>query len=141
MTWFNVPSTFINTINHLNYFWCIFVLFEYICTLHLFPQIYYNFSWNEIYFFSNTLPRLYFNIISKNIVKISWNFEVVYTQTCTSLENNTIWHPRRGHGSMLSPTNIPITILKNEKPFKQRKFQDLPRKQKDINKYVNFSND
>ncbi len=87
------------------------------------------------------MPRLYSNVICKKIVKIFWNFEVRYTQTCTSLKSSTIWHPKRGHHSVFSYTNIPITSLKNEHPFKQTKFQDLAKKKKDINKYVNFSND
>jgi hypothetical protein len=32
----------------------------------------------------------------KNIVKIFQKFEVGYIQTCTSLESNTMWHPKRG---------------------------------------------
>ncbi len=42
MTWSDTPSTFINTKNHLNFFWNIFVVFEYTSTLHLFSQTYSN---------------------------------------------------------------------------------------------------
>ncbi len=41
------------------------------------------------------MPRLYSNIICKNIVKMFQKFEVRYIQTCTSLESNTLWHPKR----------------------------------------------
>ncbi len=63
--------------------WKSFKLFlEYICvfeykdTIHAFPKIYcnlplYKMKWNS--FFLNLLPRLYFNIICKNIVKIFQN--------------------------------------------------------------------
>ncbi len=93
MTWFNIPSTFTKTKNHLNCFLEYICVFEYIGTLHLFPQIYsnmplYKMKWNS--FFYNLLLMLYSKIIRKNIVKIFQNFVVGYTQTCTSLENNTI---------------------------------------------------
>ncbi len=26
-----------------------------------------------------------------------------YAQTCTSVESNTMWHPKRGHHNVLSP--------------------------------------
>jgi len=90
--------------------------------------------------FFNLLSRLYSNIICKKVV--------VFFQT---LRWDTFKHAHpwktiqydtpKGVSHVLSPTNIPITSLKNEQPFKQRKFQDLARKQKDINKYVNFSDD
>ncbi len=72
-------------------------VFKYIGTLHLFPQIYsslplYKMKQNNLFF--NFLPRLYSNIICKNIVRIFQNFEVGYIQTCTSLESSTMWHPR-----------------------------------------------
>jgi hypothetical protein len=84
-------------------------VFEYTCTLHLFSQIYsnlplYKMKWNNL--FSNLLPRLYSNIIWKIIVKIFQKFEVGYIQTCTSLESNTMWHPKGGHWSVLSPKHI-----------------------------------
>ncbi len=41
-------------------------------------------------FFSNLLLILYSNIICENLVKIFQKFEVGYTQTCTSLESNTM---------------------------------------------------
>ncbi len=81
-------------------------VFEYTCTLHSFPQIYSNiplYKMKRNNFFSNILPRLDSNIIFKNIVKIFQKFEVGYTQTCTFLENNTMWHPKGGHSSVLSP--------------------------------------
>jgi hypothetical protein len=91
-----IPSTFIKIKNHLNFFG-IYFFFGYIGTLHLFPQIYSNFplykmKWNS--FFTNLLPRLYFNIICKSIVKFFQKFEVRYTQTCMPLESSTIWHPK-----------------------------------------------
>jgi len=57
-------------------------VFEYIGKLYLFSQIYsnlplYKMKWNS--FFSNLLPRLYSNIICKNIVKIFQKFKVGYT--------------------------------------------------------------
>ncbi len=81
-------------------------VFEYTCTLHSFPQIYsniplYKMKWNKI--FSNILPRLYSNIIFKNIVKILQKFEVGYIQTNTFLESNTMWHPKGVHCNALSP--------------------------------------
>ncbi len=81
--------------------------FEYISTLHSFSQIYsnlplYKMTWNS--FFLNLLPRLYYNIIWKNIVKIFRKFEVGYIQTYTSLESGTMWHPKGGHCSVLLPT-------------------------------------
>jgi hypothetical protein len=51
----------------------------------------------------NLLPRLYSNIICKNIVKIFWKFKVGYTQTCTSMESSLMWHPKGGHHSVVSP--------------------------------------
>ncbi len=73
-------------------------VFEYIGTLHSFSQIYSNLPTYEtklIFFFSfNFLPKLYSNIICKNIVKSFWKFEVGYSQTCTSLKSKTMWHPK-----------------------------------------------
>jgi hypothetical protein len=107
-TWFNIPSTFIKTKNHLNVFWSIFVVI-FIGTLYSFPQIYsnpplYKMKWNN--FFLNLLLMLYSNIICKNIVKIFQKFEVGYTQTCTSLESSTMWDPKGGHRNVLSPLLI-----------------------------------
>ncbi len=104
MTWFNIPSIFIKTRNH-------FISLEYICvfwytsTLHLLPQIYSNFPLYKMkwIFFSNLLHMLYSNIICKNIVKLFQKFEVGYTQTCTSLESNTMWHLKGGHHRVFSP--------------------------------------
>ncbi len=84
-------------------------VFECIGTLHLFPQIYSNLpihkmKWNS--FLSNLLPKLYSNIICKNIVNIFQQFEVGHTQTCTSLESSTMWHPKRGHHSVFSLGSI-----------------------------------
>ncbi len=81
-------------------------VFEYTCTLHSFSQIYsnlpfYKMKWNN--FFCNLLPKLYFNIICKNIMKIFRKFEVGYTQTCTSLKNSIMWHPKGGHCNVFSP--------------------------------------
>jgi hypothetical protein len=98
--------------NHLNYFLSIFVFLS-TCTLHSFSQIYYNLSFYKmkLIFFSNLLPKLYFNIICKNIVNFFWKFEVGYIQTCTSLESNTMWHPKGGHRSVLSPLVTWFSLL------------------------------
>ncbi len=103
---FNFHKTFFKTLLFLEYI-CVF---EYTCTLHLFPQIYsnlpfYKLKWNN--FFINLLPRLYFNIKCKNIVKKFQKFEVGYIQTCASLESNIMWHPKRGHHNVLSPFGVP----------------------------------
>jgi len=37
-------------------------------------------------------------------------FEVGYIQTCTHLEDNTMWHPKGGHCSVLSPNNIGLVF-------------------------------
>jgi len=65
-------------------------------------------KWNN--FFFNLLPRLYSNIICKNIVKIFWKFEVVYIQTSTPLESTTMWHPKRSHYNVLSPFVVTLTL-------------------------------
>jgi hypothetical protein len=65
-------------------------------------------KWNN--FFFNLLPRLYSNIICKNIVKIFWKFEVGYTQTSTPLESTTMWHPKRSHYNVLSPFVVTLTL-------------------------------
>jgi hypothetical protein len=101
-------------------------VFEYTCTLHLFPWIYSNLLFYKMkyIYFPNVLPKLYSNIIyAKIIVKFVQNFEVGYTQTCTPLKNSTMWHPKKGHHSVLSPfshlkflfdlKNYIIIILKN----------------------------
>jgi hypothetical protein len=49
-------------------------------------------------FISNLSPKLYFNIIWKNVVNVFQKFEVGYTQTCTSLESSVM-----GHCSVFSP--------------------------------------
>ncbi len=103
MTWFNIPSTFINIRNYLNYFWNHFWIHGYIT---LFPQIYFNLpfykmKWNN--FSPFLLPRLYSNIICKNIVKIFQEFEVGYIQTCTFLKSSTMWQLKRVHCNLLSP--------------------------------------
>jgi len=72
-------------------------VFEYISTLHSFSQIYFTLSlykmkWDSLY--SNLLPRLYSNIICKNIMNFFRKFEVGYIQTCTSLESSIMWHPK-----------------------------------------------
>jgi hypothetical protein len=82
---------------------------KYIGVLHLFSQIYsilplYKMKWNS--FFFNLLPKLYFNIICRNIVNFFWKFEVGYIQTCTSLESSTMWHSKGGHRSVLSPSSL-----------------------------------
>jgi hypothetical protein len=86
-----------------------FFSFEYKDTLHSFPQIYsnlplYKMKWNK--FFFNFLPRLYFNIICKNTMKIFQKFEVGYTQTCTSMESSTMWHLKRVIVMCFHPTII-----------------------------------
>jgi hypothetical protein len=106
MTWFNIHSTFINTTNHLNFLWSIFMfLSTHVRYIHLYILIFHFIKRNEIVFYF-LLPMLYSNIICKNIVKTFQKFEVGYSQTCTSLESNTMWHPKGGHLSVLSPLNI-----------------------------------
>jgi len=88
-------------------------VFEYISTLHLFSQIHsifplYKMKWNS--FFSIILPRLYSNIICQDIVIFFQNFKVWYIQTCTSLENSTMWHHKRGHHNVLSPFDVKLTL-------------------------------
>ncbi len=73
MTWFNILSTFIKIKNHLSFFWSKFVFLNTHVHHILFPQIYsnlpiYKMKWNH--FFSNILPKVYSNIICKNVVKI-----------------------------------------------------------------------
>jgi hypothetical protein len=90
------------------YFLKYIFFFEYTSTLHLFPQIYSNISlhkmkWNS--FFFNILPRLYSNIIWKDIMKLFQKFDVGYIQACTPLESSTMWH-LKGHHSVLSPIII-----------------------------------
>jgi hypothetical protein len=105
MTWFNIPSTFIKTINHLNSFWNIFVFLSthvHCICFHKYTPISYFIKWNEILYFS----KLYYNIIYKNIVKIFEMFEVGYIQTCTSLESSTMWHPKGGNCNVFSPKKI-----------------------------------
>ncbi len=85
-------------------------VFEYISTLHLFPKIYSNpplYKMKWIFFSFNILPRLYFNIIWENIMKIFQKFEIGHIQTCTSLESSIRWHPKGGHHKVFSPKNIP----------------------------------
>jgi len=38
-------------------------------------------------------------------MKLFQKFEVGYIQTCTTLESNTMWHPKGGHRNVLSPIN------------------------------------
>jgi hypothetical protein len=88
-------------------------VFEYINTQHLFPQIYsnlpfYKMKWNSFIF--NIFLRLYFNILCKNIVKLFQKFEMGYIQTCTPLENNTMWHPKGSHHSVLLPYQFPFGL-------------------------------
>jgi hypothetical protein len=105
MTWVNIPLTFTKIKKYLNFFG-VYLCFEYTSTLYSFSQIYYNFpfykvKWNNLFY--NFLHRLYYNIIWKNIVKFFQEFEVGYTQTCTSLESSIMWHPKGGHCNVLSP--------------------------------------
>jgi len=83
-------------------------VFEYISTLHLFPQVYssntlYKMKWNNFLF--NILPRLYSNIICKDIMKLFQKFDMGYIQACTPLESSIMWHPN-GHHNVLSPIII-----------------------------------
>ncbi len=120
MTWFNILSAFIKIKNHLNFFLGYICVFEYTYTLHLFPQIYtnlplYKMKCNSL--FLNILPRLYSIIIWKNITIFFQKCEVGYIQTCTPLESNIMWHPKRGHCNVLSPKTtfkklfFPLTFL------------------------------
>jgi hypothetical protein len=106
MTWFNIPSIFNKDWKSFKLFFEYICVFEYTCTLHSFSQIYSNLPFYKIklniYFF-NLLPKLYSNTICKHIIKIFWKFEVGYIQTCTSLESNTMWHPKGDHRNVLSP--------------------------------------
>jgi hypothetical protein len=86
---------------HTNY--KIFKLFlEYICVFEYMYIAFFSTNilqsltlWNEMkYIYIYILPRLYSNIICKNVVKIFENFEMGYTQTCTSLESNIMQHPK-----------------------------------------------
>jgi hypothetical protein len=68
MTWFNVPSTFIQTKNHLNYFLNIFVFFStkvHYIHFHKYTPISHFIKWNEIVFFLISRLRLYYNTIRK----------------------------------------------------------------------------
>ncbi len=104
MTWFNIPSTFIKIKDHLNCFWSMFVFLgahvHYIC-FHKYTPISHFIKWNELFFF-NILPRLYSNIICKNVDKFFQKFEVGHTQTCTPLESNITWTSKGGYYSVLS---------------------------------------
>jgi hypothetical protein len=107
MTWLYISSTFIKIKNLLNYFWSIFVFLNthvHYIHFHKCIPISHFIKWNG--FFSNLLPRLYANIICKNILKIFQKLEVGYIQTCTSLKSNIIWQPRRGHYNVFSPINL-----------------------------------
>jgi len=96
MTWFNILSTFLNIKNHLMFFWNIFMFFNtqmhYIC-FHKYNPISHFIKWND-FLKKKILLRLYFNITCKNIVKFFQKFERGYIQTCTPLENSTMWHPK-----------------------------------------------
>jgi hypothetical protein len=70
---------------------------------HKYTPLSHFIKWNEIVFFPNILPRLYSNIICKNIGKFFQKFEMGYIQTCTPLESSTMWHPKGGHRSVLWP--------------------------------------
>jgi hypothetical protein len=109
-------------------------VFEYKDTLHSFPQIYsnlalYNMKWNS--FFLIFLPRLYFNIICKNIVKFFQKFEVRYTQTCTSLKSSTMWQFKRVTIMCFDPTtnygwfHVPLFYSKNKGSEKVKKNEPM----------------
>jgi hypothetical protein len=77
------------------FFWEYICVFEYVGTLHSFPQIYSNLPFYKMkwfFFFSNILPRVIF-IICKNIMKGFQKFEIGQIQTCTSLKSIIKWHP------------------------------------------------
>ncbi len=101
---------------------------------HKYTPISHFITWNKIvFFFSNFLPRLYFNIICKNIMKIFQKFEVGYTQTCTSLESSTMWHFRRVIVMCFHPTinygwfHVPLFNSKKKGSEKVKKMnQCLP---------------
>jgi hypothetical protein len=100
-------STFIKIKNHLNCFWNIFVFLNtqiHYIHFHKYTPISRFMKWNEIVsFLICCIPKFYSNIICKNNVNFFQKFEVGYTQTCTSLESSTMWHPKGGHRSVLSP--------------------------------------
>ncbi len=69
--------------DYLKVFWSILVFLSSqvhnIC-FHKYIPLSHFIKWNEIVFFPNILPRLYSNIICKNIVKFFQKFEVGYIQ-------------------------------------------------------------
>jgi hypothetical protein len=113
MTWFNISSTFIKMKFYFKKIWSIFVFLStqvhYIC-FHKYIPFSHFIKWNEIVFFSIILPRLYSNIICRNIVKCFQNFKVWNIQTCTYLESNTMWHLKKGHQNVLSPFDVKLTL-------------------------------
>jgi hypothetical protein len=44
----------------------------------------------------------------QNIVKFFQKFEVGYIQICTPLEKYTMWHLKRGHCNVFSPSTMNI---------------------------------
>ncbi len=117
-TCFNIPS-----IIKIKIIWSIFCFWVHKYITFIFTNMFqfpnYKMKWNN--FFSNILPRLYSNIICKNIVKIFQKFEMGYTQTCTSLENNTMWHPKGGHHIVFFPWN---NVLLFQVPLCHQKVHD-----------------
>ncbi len=106
MTWFNVPSTFIKTKNHLNYFWNIFVFFSTkVHYIHFdkYTPISHFIKWNEIVSFLISRLRLYYNIIWKNKL---WKYFRSLRWDTFKLESSTMWHPKGDHCSVLSPMNM-----------------------------------
>jgi hypothetical protein len=106
MAWVNIPSTFIKIKNHLKIVFGVYLCFWVHMYITFVFTKYSNLSLNKIKwnnFFNNILLKVYFNIICKNIVKIFQKFNVGCIQTCTSLESSTMWHPKWGHHSVLSP--------------------------------------
>jgi len=104
MTSFSIYLIFIKIKNHKNYFWNIFVFFStqvHYILFYKYTPISHFIKWN-VFFFPNILFKLYSNIIYKSIVIFFQKFEVGYTQTCTSIERNTMWQPKGGHCNVLS---------------------------------------
>jgi hypothetical protein len=86
----------------------------------LFPQVYSNFppykmKWNSLFF--NILSRLYSNIVCKNIGKFFQKFEVGWTQTCTTLKSNIMWHPKGGHCSVHSFQSFRMLLWNKNHPM------------------------
>jgi hypothetical protein len=66
--------------------------------------------WNEKFQINHMVSK-HGSYYVKNILKIFQKLEVGYTQTCTSLKNSIIWHPKGGHCSVLSPRWVHLKLV------------------------------